>query len=61
MKVCDLVRALKALPDQDAIAVIGEGGKPEVWLIVSGVVQRRISPIDEDHAVPGTDAAVEIV
>jgi hypothetical protein len=61
MKVCDLVRALNALPDQDAIVVIGEGGKPEVWLIVSGVVQRQISRIDEDHAVSGPDAAVEIV
>lgn len=61
MKVCDLVRALKALPDQDAIVVIGKGGKPDVWLIVSGVVPRQISRIDEDHAVPGTGAAVEIV
>jgi hypothetical protein len=61
MKVCDLVRALSALPDQDAIVVIGEGGKPEVWLIVSGVVERQISRIDEDQAVSGTDAAIEIV
>jgi hypothetical protein len=61
MKVCDLVRALSALPDQDAIVVIGEGGKPEVWLLVSGVVERQISRIDEDQAVSGTDAAIEIV
>ncbi|WFU36485.1 hypothetical protein QA635_19535 [Bradyrhizobium brasilense] len=61
MTVSELVRALQALPDQDATVVIGEGMKPDTWLIVSGVVPRQIARIDPDRAAPGTEAAIEIV
>ncbi|WP_375764250.1 hypothetical protein ACE10X_13285 [Bradyrhizobium sp. Pha-3] len=61
MKVSDLVRRLHALPDQNATVVIGEGTKPDTWLIVSGVVPRQISRVSRDHAEPGIEAAVEIV
>ena len=61
MRVRDLVAALKALPNQHAMVVIGEGAVPDLWLIVSGLVQRGIRELDEDHAVVGTDPAIEIV
>lgn len=61
MTVYELVRALKALPDQQATVVIGEGERPDVWLIVSGLTPRQISRVDDDHAVPGDSPAVEIV
>jgi len=61
MKVRELVQALQALRDQDATVVIGEGNKPDDWLIVSGLVPRRIFRLDDDHAKSGSDMAVEIV
>lgn len=63
MNVRELIEILKALPDQEAIVVIGEGQIPEVWLIVSGVVERRIQVSEStlDCVGPGNDIAVEIV
>ncbi|MCP3401865.1 MULTISPECIES: hypothetical protein [unclassified Bradyrhizobium] len=61
MTVRELVDALRALPDQNATVVIGEGNRPDVWLLVSGLVLRRIFQLDDDFAMPGNDAAVEIV
>jgi hypothetical protein len=61
MRVRELVQALQALPDQDATVVIGEGSKPDEWLIVSGLAPRKISRLNDDHAKPGSDMAVEIV
>jgi hypothetical protein len=61
MKVRELIKALQAFPDQDATVVIGEGAKPGVWLVVSGLVPRQISRVDDDHATAGAKTAVEIV
>jgi hypothetical protein len=63
MNVRELIKALQTLPDQEATVVIGEGQKPEVWLIVSGVIERsiQVSENDLDWAGPGDDPAVEIV
>ncbi|MET3972238.1 hypothetical protein [Bradyrhizobium sp. S3.9.1] len=63
MKVRDLVRRLQEFPDQDATVVIGEGEKPEVWLIVDGAVERGIRVREDtlDWVGPGTEPAVEIV
>ena len=61
MKVRELVTLLQALPDQDAVVVIGEGYEQESWLVVSGVVERRITPINSDVAGPGEEPALEIV
>jgi hypothetical protein len=61
MKVRELVQALQALADQDATVVIGEGNEPEIWLVVSGLVPRRIKQLDGDQAKPGSKPAVEIV
>ncbi|WP_298369339.1 hypothetical protein [uncultured Bradyrhizobium sp.] len=61
MKVRELVQVLQALPDQDATVVIGEGAKPETWLIVSGVAECRIARVNEDHAIAGSEPAIEIV
>lgn len=61
MRVHELVQALEALPDQNATVVIGEGNVPELWLVVSGVVTRRITRLDSDRAKPGNEPAVEIV
>lgn len=61
MRVHELVQALQTLPDQDATVVIGEGDRPDFWLIVSGLVPRQILQLDDDYAGPGGDAAVEIV
>jgi len=61
MNVHKLVKMFQGLPDQNATVVIGEGTKPDLWLIASGVVLRQIAPINDDHAVQGTEAAVEIV
>jgi hypothetical protein len=60
MSVGELVSLLQALPDQTAIVVIGEDAS-ERWLIVTGVVERRIQQINPDEAVPGHHPAVEIV
>jgi hypothetical protein len=61
MRVRELMQALQALPDQDATVVIGEGNKPDVWLIVSGLLPRQISRLDDDCAGPGNDPAIEMV
>jgi hypothetical protein len=61
MKVRELVTTLQALPDHNATVVIGEGVEQETWLVVSGVVERRITPINSDVAGPGKEPAVEIV
>jgi hypothetical protein len=47
-KVRELVTILQALPDQNAVVVMGEGSEHETWLAVSGVVQRWIMPIISD-------------
>jgi hypothetical protein len=51
------------VPDQDAIVVIGEGSNPLVWLLVTGIIERGISVLDEnpDFAKPGRRRAYEIV
>ncbi|MGY4479480.1 hypothetical protein [Bradyrhizobium sp. USDA 3364] len=61
MKVRELVKALQALRDQDATVVIGEGAKPDTWLIVSGVAERLIARVNDDHAIAGSEPAIEIV
>jgi hypothetical protein len=61
MTVQELVAILQALPDQNATVVIGEGVEKETWLVVSGVVERRIMLINSDVAGPGKEPAVEIV
>ncbi|NEU95851.1 hypothetical protein [Bradyrhizobium uaiense] len=61
MKVRELIQVLQALPDQDATVVIGEGAKPDTWLIVSGVAECQIARVNDDHATAGSDPAIEIV
>ena len=61
MKVRELVTTLQALPDKNATVVIGEGVEQETWLVVSGVVERRIAPINPDVVGPGEEPAIEIV
>jgi len=61
MKVRELIQALQALQDLDATVVIGEGAQPETWLIVSGVVECRIARVNDDHAIAGSEPAIEIV
>jgi hypothetical protein len=63
MKVRELVQELQALPDQDAIVVIGEGSNPLIWLLVTGIIERGIAFLDEnpDFAKPGPRRAYEIV
>ena len=43
LRVRELVNRLKDLPDQDAVVLIGEGTEPRVWLVVTGIVERRAS------------------
>ena len=61
MEVRELVTILQALPSQNAIVVIGDGDEHETWLLVSGVVERRIRSINLDLAGPGDELAIEIV
>jgi hypothetical protein len=61
MKVRELVIISQSHPNQDAKVVIGEGSTPEVWIAVTGIVERRIKPLDPDVAVPGDEPAIEIV
>ena len=63
MKVRELARLLQELPDQDATVVIGEGIQHDLWLLVTGVVERNIDdPRDRLNSVgPGKDPGVEIV
>jgi hypothetical protein len=44
------------LPDQDAVVLIGEGTEPRVWLVVTGIVERRarLSEYDADCARLGS-------
>lgn len=60
MTVRKFVHVLQALPDQDATVVIGEGAKPQTWLIVSGVAECRIACVNVDQAIAGNEPAVEI-
>ena len=61
--VRELVNRLKDLPDQDAVVLIGEGTEPDVWLVVTGIVERRasLSGYDADCARPGSLVGYEIV
>jgi hypothetical protein len=63
MKVRELVQRLQGLPDQDATVVLADGGHPLVWLIVTGIVERRIDRSEEhpDFAIPGSQCGYEIV
>jgi len=45
MKVHELVALLKTT-DQEAVVVIGEGSEPNLWLLVTGIVGRRVSTAD---------------
>jgi hypothetical protein len=61
MTVQELVTILQALPDQNATVVIGEGVEKETWLLVSGVVERRVALTNSDVVGPGQEPAIEIV
>jgi hypothetical protein len=63
MNVRQLVETLQKLPDQEATVLIGEGVTPNVWLIVTGVVERHIarSEVNPDSVGPGKEAGIEIV
>jgi hypothetical protein len=63
VKVRNLIRALEQLPDQDATVVIADSVCEDCWLIITGVVERRITRATEnpDFAVPGSEPGVEIV
>ena len=63
MKVRELTRLLQEFPDQDATVVIGEGIEHDLWLLVTGVVERKIgNPRDRlDSVGPGKEPGVEIV
>ena len=61
MKVRELIHVLELLEDQDATVVIGEGAKPDTWLIVSGVAECRIARVNDDHAIAGNEPGIEIV
>ena len=63
MKVKELIQALQQLPDQDATVVISHGAGLDVFLVVTGTVQRNIRRLDgnPDYAGPGSESAVEIV
>ena len=63
MKVHELIKLLQDWPDQDATVVLTEGMRLDRWLLVTGVVGRRIA-LDADNpdfAVPGSEAGIEIV
>jgi hypothetical protein len=63
MKVKELIQALQQLPDQDATVVISHGAGLDVFLLVTGIVQRNIRRLEgnPDFAGPGREPAVEIV
>lgn len=63
LKVHELIKLLQDWPDQDATVVLTEGMRLDRWLLVTGVVGRRIA-LDADNpdfAVPGSEAGIEIV
>ena len=62
MKVRELVKALEQIQDQDAPVLIGEGLRPDIWLVVTGIVERGIERRDALDAVgPGHEIGIEIV
>ena len=63
MKVHELVETLQRLPDQNATVKIGQWQSPNVWLIVTGLVERKIAASDEnpDYVVSGAQHGCEIV
>jgi hypothetical protein len=63
MKVKELIQALEQLPDQDATVVISHGAGLDVFLVVTGIVERNIRRLEgnPDFAGPGSEPAVEIV
>ena len=63
MKVSELIQALQQLPDQDATVVISHGAGHDVFLVVTGIVDRCIRRLDgnPDVAGPGSEPAVEII
>ena len=63
MKVHELVEKLQRLPDQNATVIIGQGQSSDIWLVVTGLVERNIAPSDEnsDYVVSGAQRGVEIV
>ena len=50
MNVAELVNILQALPDQQATVVIGDGEAPDTWLMVTGIIERRIARKNPDAA-----------
>ena len=63
MNVRELIELLQDRPDQEATVVIGEGIRLDQWLLVTGVVGRRIAvdPGNPDVALPGAEVGIEIV
>lgn len=63
MNVRELIELLQDWPDQEATVVIGEGMRLDQWLLVTGIVGRRIAvdPRNPDIAQPGAEAGLEIV
>ena len=63
MKVSELIQALQQLPDQDATVVISNGAGQDVYLVITGIVDRGIRRLDgnPDFAGPGGEPTVEIV
>jgi hypothetical protein len=63
MTVRELVELLQKLPNQEATVVVGEGIKPDRWLLIIGLVERRIALANHnlDWVGPGAEQAVEIV
>ena len=62
MKVRELVKALEQIQDQDAPVLIGEGLRPDLWLVVTGIVEHGIERRDALDAVgPGHEIGIEIV
>ena len=65
MKVHELVEKLRAgsYPIKTATVIIGQGQSRDIWLVVTGLVERNIAPSDEnsDYVVSGAQRGVEIV
>jgi hypothetical protein len=63
MNVRELIELLRDWPDKEATVVIGEGMRLDQWLLVTGIVGRRIAvdPGNPDIALPGAEAGLEIV
>ena len=52
MKVRELVKALEQIQDQDAPVLIGKGLRPDLWLVVTGIVERGIERRDALDSSP---------